>query len=265
VAYYFIGMFFNLALPTSVGGDVVRAWYLASRSGVSGQRLGAFLSVLADRVNGLVVLVFLAGVAYICCPLALPTWIGGCVVGAEVATMVGLVVFLVLIRRSGCSRSPLPPRTSGLGRLMDGASVYRNYPGVLTGATILSLGVQAANVVLYWLVGRALGLGVPLSYYGILMPLVTLLTLVPISLNGMGLREVGTVLLLGPLGVRAETAVTLSLLTFAVYTTASLGGAGFYLFGQFPRFQMGKEERGDAEPVRGDPDQGRARQPASAA
>ena len=60
VGYYFIGMFFNLALPTSVGGDVVRVWYLAGHDGAgpaSGRRLAALVSVLADRVNGVVVLV----------------------------------------------------------------------------------------------------------------------------------------------------------------------------------------------------------------
>ena len=52
VAYYFIGMLFNLVLPTSVGGDVVRAWYLAAQEGSPpprGRRLEAFLSVFAER------------------------------------------------------------------------------------------------------------------------------------------------------------------------------------------------------------------------
>src|SRR5205085_8235708 len=49
--FYFIGMYFNLMLPTSVGGDVVRAWYL---DGQSGQRLPALASVVLDRLNGLV-------------------------------------------------------------------------------------------------------------------------------------------------------------------------------------------------------------------
>src|SRR5437870_4481455 len=57
LGYYFVGMFFNLVLPTSVGGDVVRAWYL---DGHSGRRLPAFVSVFADRVSGLLVLLVLA-------------------------------------------------------------------------------------------------------------------------------------------------------------------------------------------------------------
>ena len=54
---YFVGMFFNLLLPTSVGGDVVRAWYLDNRPG---RRLPAMLSVLVDRASGLMLLILIA-------------------------------------------------------------------------------------------------------------------------------------------------------------------------------------------------------------
>src|SRR5207247_756457 len=50
---YFVGMFFNLFLPTSVGGDAVRAIYLANGKG---KRMAALLSVVLDRVSGLLVL-----------------------------------------------------------------------------------------------------------------------------------------------------------------------------------------------------------------
>src|SRR5262249_1186810 len=125
----------------------------------------------------------------------------------------------------------------------------------------LSVLVQSANVVLVWLVGRALGAEVPASYYWILVPVVTLLTLLPISLNGMGVREWGTVLMLAPLGVSEATALTLAFLWFATFSVVSLGGAIFYLWGRFPRFEV----RPDDEPVRGDPDQGREGQPRAAA
>ena len=104
--------------------------------------------------------------------------------------------------------------------------------------------VQVANVVLVWLVGEALGLPVPPLYYGVFVPLVSLLTLLPVSVNGMGLREAGTVLLLAPLGVGRAEAVALSLLTFAVLTAASLAGLGFYLFGHFPRPRLRIADRG---------------------
>jgi hypothetical protein len=133
--------------------------------------------------------------------------------------------------------------------------------------------VQVANVLLAWLIGRGLGLSVPLAYYGILTSVVAVLTLLPVSVNGMGLREWGTALLLAPLGVSAAQAVTLSLLIFAVQAAASLGGCVFYLFGRFPRFEAAPaaaapaavEVRPHVYTVSGHSDQGRARQPSTAA
>jgi glycosyltransferase 2 family protein len=142
---------------------------------------------------------------------------------------------------------------------------------VMAWVTALSLVVQAANVAVVWLVGEALGLPVPPLFYGVMVPLVTLLTLLPVSVNGMGLREVGTVALLAPLGIDAASAVTLSLLVFAVMSAASLSGLGFYLFGHFPRFQAPGAGGGPSEvpehdaSVGGHPGQGRTRQPSAAA
>ena len=60
VSAYFVGMFFNLLLPTSVGGDAVRAVYLNAKSG---RHVAAVLSVLLDRLSGLLVLLAVACVA----------------------------------------------------------------------------------------------------------------------------------------------------------------------------------------------------------
>jgi uncharacterized membrane protein YbhN (UPF0104 family) len=271
LAPYFIGMFFNLVLPTSVGGDAVRAWYLArtvkARSVSEGQSLAnasgfdrwaAFLSVLADRVNGLAVLIAVACVAALCCPTPLPGWIVAIVAAIGAACLLGLAALPLLpwLRK----RLKAYPR---LTSLLDGADLCLRDRRGLVGVTLLSLVVQLANGVLAWLVGEGLGLQVPPLYYGVLIPLVSLLTLLPISLNGMGLREAGTVLLLAPLKVSSASAVTLSLLLFAVYTVASLLGGLVYLFGRSPRFSM--EASGHADPVGGDSDQGRMRKPSAAA
>ena len=57
-------------------------------------------------------------------------------------------------------------------------------PGLFLGSTALSLGVQSANVVLVWLIGVAIGAEVPAGYYWILVPMVSLLTMLPVSING---------------------------------------------------------------------------------
>ncbi len=279
LSHYFVGMFFNLVLPTSVGGDVVRAWYLVQqgrgardegpvkneeknsfspRAPRPSPLFAAFLSVLADRLNGLAVLIAVACVAALCCPTPLPGWILGIVAGMAAACLLGLAVLPLLpwLRR----RMPLPRR---LTPLLDGAELCLRDKSGLVGVTLLSLVVQLANVVLAWLVGVGLGLQVPPLYYGVLIPLVSILTLLPISLNGMGLREAGTVLLLAPLNVSSASAVTLSLLLFAVYAAASLLGGVVYLLGRSPRFSM--EASGHADSVGGDSDQGRMREPPAAA
>ena len=140
-------------------------------------------------------------------------------------------------------------------------SVYLRRPALLGGTMLLSALVQAANVILVWLVGLAIDAPVPAAYFGIAVPMVTLLTLLPVSLNGMGLREGGLVLFLQPLGVPAGTALSLAFLWFLVFTAVSLMGGGVYLFGRFPR----PEVQTDHGPVRSNSDQGRAGQYCAAA
>ncbi len=96
----------------------------------------------------------------------------------------------------------------------------------------LSLLVQAGNVLVVWLIGQAIHAPVPAAYYWVMVPMVSLLTLLPISVNGMGVREEATILFLAPLGVAAGTALTLSVLWFAVSATVSLVGGAVYLLGQ---------------------------------
>lgn len=273
VGMYHIGMFFNLVLPTSVGGDVVRAYYLAGvqHDAAGGRRTHAVLSVFLDRLNGLVLLVALAGFAAMFSPVVLPSWVY-VAVGVAVAGLVGGVVFLfaggvvlqtVLRRYPGLLRSKY---VAVLGRLLLAAQIYRRHPGTLLAASALSLVVQALNVVLVWCIGVGLGLDVPLVCYGVVVPLTALLTLLPLSVNGIGLREAGFAVLLAPLGVAAAPAATLGLLQFLATVACSLVGLGFYLFGRYPRYRpQSSEEAGDDRTVRRDPDQGREGQPRAAA
>jgi uncharacterized membrane protein YbhN (UPF0104 family) len=250
VRFYFVGMYFNLFLPTSVGGDVIRAWYL---DGGSGRRLAAFLGVFVDRFSGLLVLLALACLATAFCPAMVPAWVPASVWATGACAAVCLAVLPLLARLTGRFERPR--------RLLAGAGSYLGRPRLLVSTTALSLVVQAANVVVVWLVGLALAAPIPAGYYWVLVPMVTLMTLFPISLNGMGVREGGMALFLAPLGVPEATAVSLAFLWFLVFTAASLCGAGVYLFGSLPRPQ-GATHDGS---VSGDPGQGRAGQPKAAA
>ena len=254
--FYFIGMYFNLMLPTSVGGDVVRACYL---DGKSGKRVSAFASVLLDRLNGLMVLVGLAFVAVLLSPLDLPAWItisvwviAGCTLGG----LASLQIVARLGRLKGTTREQLSTAVRLLG-----------VPRILACTLLLSLLVQAANVVIVWLVGQAIHAPIPATYYWVMVPMVSLLTLLPVSINGMGVREGATTLFLAPLGVEQGTAFTLAFLWFAVYATVSLLGGLVYIFGRFSIPETPAEQPGEVicGSVGSDSDEGRTGQHQKAA
>jgi uncharacterized membrane protein YbhN (UPF0104 family) len=301
LSFYFIGMFFNLLLPTSVGGDVVRALSLAAQQKDRHRQDGRYpavrvalaeaaLSVFADRASGLAVLVALACIAGLLAPV-LPGWMALVLLALGVGMVLGLVALPVLPL---LGRLPFVGRR--LGQLVDAGRVYLHRPKLLVSATLLSVLVQLASVVIVWLISEGLGLGVPVAYMAIVVPLVTLLTLLPISVSGVGLRELGMVVLLAPVGVGRAESVTLSLLSFAANAAVSLLGLGLYLFGRSPRWRemnmppaeqprrdppgakaaqrpVGRaqgcgakeKEQGDAKPVGGGADQGRERQSPTAA
>lgn len=254
IAYYLIGMYFNLSLPTSVGGDVVRVWYL---NGESGRKWAALASVFLERLNGLLVLISVACVGVLIAPMPLPVWIQASVWSVAGCALVGV---LALPFARHLQFLPLHRRQQ-VETLLQLARV----PRVVAGATFLSLLVQVFGVLSLWCVGMALGMEIPVAYYFILGPMVSLLTLLPISFNGMGLRELGMVVFLAPLEVSEPTATTLALLWFASTAAVSLLGGLVYLLGAYPKANSQTEGTDEHGPVDRDTDQGREREHPKAA
>jgi uncharacterized membrane protein YbhN (UPF0104 family) len=254
-AYYFIGMWFNLSLPTSVGGDVVRVWYL---DGKSGRKLAALASIALERLNGLLVLFAVACVGVLLSPIALEWWIHACVWSVAAGAVLGMASLPIVQR---WQRLPAQRREQ-LRTILE----LLRYPRVLTEATFMSIVVQGLGVVALWFIGLALELEIPFAYYCILGPMVSLLTLLPISVNGMGVRELGTVVFLAPLGVHEDSAKTLAFLWFMAQVAISLLGGLVYLFGAYPKAQTDAANEGAPDgPVDRDSDQGREGQHQKAA
>jgi uncharacterized protein (TIRG00374 family) len=260
VGYYFVGMFFNLLLPTSVGGDAIRAVYL---NNASGRPVAAVLSVLLDRLSGLLVLLGVACVATLVCPVPLPAWVQLAVAAAALAAMFGLslspwmtgVVARLDVTGDGLRHRVLAKLSRLAESTRDALAVYRRAPRLILSSTALSALVQASSVLQVGLLGLAVGLDVPWAVYGVAAPMVALLTLLPISLNGMGVREVGMALFLAPAGVPREQAVIVAFLWFLTQTAAGLLGSGVYLAGRSARSEVRHDDA-----VGHHPDQGRAGQ-----
>ena len=257
-SYYFVGTYFNLMLPTSVGGDVVRVLHL---DGKSGRKWAAFASVFLERLNGLLVLIALACVGILMAPADLPWWIPASVWGIAGCAALGMAS-IPLVKNW---RLLPEARRQQLQLAWD----LLRAPKLLTETTIMSVLVQLAGVAILCCISVGLGLNVPFAYYCVLGPMVSLLTLLPVSVNGMGFREGGTVLFLAPLGVDDATALTLAFLWFAVNVAVQLTRRRLVSTSSGPTRRGASEVVTEGTNDHGlndrNPDQGREGQPAQAA
>ena len=232
VRYYLIGMFFNLFAPGTVGGDVSRVYYLvrdenARSRGHSVTTMHAAMSVLVDRAIGMVVLVWLGAGALLLFPhYAVPH-------SARLATF---LVALGLL--GGTLITPLLRRllpTDGhqlIVKLRLAFSAYHKHWRALVNAGVLSLAIHLIQAWMHVVMGQALDLNIPFSFALIVYPLVGTFAAIPISLNGLGLREGGYVVLLSVIGIGTEKGIAFGILLFLVVACDSLIGGVLYLFQQ---------------------------------
>jgi uncharacterized protein (TIRG00374 family) len=223
---YFVALFAGQFLPAAIGGDAVRAVELGRRTHDAPE---AVASVLIDRLVGLVSLVVLAIAAVV---------IGGGsarrpgVIAAEAAFGAAAAVALALLfssRLRGVVARTLEPRSDGRRlaageRFYDALHTYRGHKGTLALVGVLALVVQLARVGVIGLLTRALGLDVPASVILLTGPVVFAALVLPVSLNGIGVREGVFVYFLHGYAARPQ-AVALGLAFYAVGTITALGGA----------------------------------------
>ncbi len=222
---YFEGMFFSLCLPSSIGGDVVKALRLG---GDGRGRILAGCTVLADRLAGLVavVLIGLTALAQRTYSLS-PVQTGLVAIALSAMALAATRIGFAVLHWPGNRIADDHPLTHFLQRLLP----YHRHPYVFWTAIGWSAIVQGLNVVTVMVLGDALGLELPLVAYCIAVPVVALLTVLPISLNGVGVREGGLVWILSTYGVSEAHGVALGLLWLSVSVVTGLIGGLVYLFG----------------------------------
>jgi len=230
-AYYHIGLFFNNFLPANIGGDIARVAD-SSRHGAS---TGAAVSaVLMDRLIGTVAL---AGLALVTTFAAVDRFH----LAVAYLCLVAFFVLSVLVLWGLFHPASLPALERvltrvGLGRLgphLDDLAArieaYRGARFLLARMLVVATGTQLMRIAVHALVARALGLHVPLQYFLLFVPLLAVIVSLPISLNGLGVREGVGVLLFGLIGVDRARAFSLQFLTYVVAVAVSLLGGLAYL------------------------------------
>jgi len=217
---YLVGLFFNNFLPSNIGGDVVRVHDVARRTG-DASRVAA--SVLAERL--------LAGVA-----LAL-TAAGALLFGAQYTAQVGPSIGIALLFFTGLISLVLSPavrrwlegvlpagRAKVLARIAD--QMNEAFRDRITVAKVVALSFvfQATVVLVAWAGFAAIGVPVSLGACFLFIPIISAIQLVPISLNGLGVREGAYVVFFGSIGVSSIQAAAASLLFGFLVAGVSLAG-----------------------------------------
>ena len=228
-----IGTFSNTFLPTSIGGDAARAWavrppghgLLASLTTVVVDRLLALLGMMAVAWGGFAV--DTDGVP-VRASLLLAWITAGAIAG------VGIVVAAHRTRALHWLAARLPTHVEDLAaRIGTALGVYRRRPRVLGLSFVLSIAMQLLLVGNVYLMARAISVDLPFAVVAVVLALVVLITLLPISIAGLGVREGAFVVLLAPLGISATDATLLSVLVTSVLTLVSLPCAlAFFLPGR---------------------------------
>jgi uncharacterized protein (TIRG00374 family) len=225
----FMSTFINNFFIGTLGGDAYRAYHAKDYSRSSG---GAASAVVMERVTGLLsalLLVFVTG-----------TFLSYGFVTRELLLVVSLVGVagvgaLIVLARLGARASRIPG-LGKLGRLTDlieemstSLMAYRNHRGVLAFAVALSIVFHALQAVTLLLFAVAVGLSVPFLAILFISPLTGILVVLPISMNGIGVKEGSLVFFLERIGAAGPQALLVALLSRLGNITISLIGGIFFV------------------------------------
>jgi uncharacterized protein (TIRG00374 family) len=242
-AYYHVGLFFNNFLPANIGGDIARTMD-AARHG-SG-RAAALSAVVMDRLLGTLAL---AGIALV---TTLPA-IDHYRLGIVYLSLVGFFTASVVATWVVLHPSVLPALARLLGRVglerlaqpvavvVEQLGAFRGRTRLLVSTLALAIVVQLSRIGVHVAVARALDLQVPLPYFLLFVPLLAVIVSLPISFNGIGVRESAGVVLFGLVGLGQAAAFSLQFTTYLVAVAVSLLGGVVFLV-RLPRRRAERRE-----------------------
>ena len=198
---YLLGMFYNLFLPGGIGGDAYKGYLIQNRFKPGTKRVVSAL--LLDRLSGLLVLFVLACIlGYFISPTPWGNWSWT----LPIAALLALVIFWWINR-----------------------TYFNSLYDIFWPALFYSLGVQLVQLACVWCILQAFDIQMHRLAYLFIFLVSSIVAVLPITIGGIGSREV--VFLYGALwlGLKEDTSVTISLIFFAITAMVSLFGGWFHL------------------------------------
>lgn len=237
VSINFIGCFFNLFLPSSFGGDMARAAYL-KKSNVSWKDSAS--SVFLDRFLGLLSLLFLAFFSLMVKIFAEKqdnTLAGMYMIIGVVTVLLG---WLLLINLHRIIRKLFSVRNEFLQKYLTKYETFSqslnllNYSGkVIMAGFLISVSGNIMTITAVHLIMLAMGLKIGILPMLIVFPLVTLVSMIPVSIGGIGLREGAFVFFLSGYSVTSVDAVAVSVLYYSTIVFLGIIGGIIFSFSKY--------------------------------
>ncbi len=215
---YMVGAFFNIFLPGTVGGDVVKAYYLYKGTQKRGDSL---VSVFMERYMGMLALISIASVA---------TLIGFQHVKDTFALKFFIIIVTIFI--AGTIFVSFFPYEIFYKKLKDVRASIKYFifqKDIFLKTLFLSLTIQGIGIFVVFLLSKSINIDIAISYHFIFIPIITVISMIPISFSGVGLREYSFLHFYSIAGLTEEKAVTLSLLWFIIMIITGLIGFLFYI------------------------------------
>lgn len=227
---YLMGAGVGLFLPTSVGGDAFRA---AAAARLTGRPAATVSSVLLDRMSGVLALLIYAAIGWIATPATVERLLGGARWSGPSPL---LLLALGTLAAAGLIAVIARSRVERVRRIRDevveGIRPLLRQPTRLAAILGLALVVQALMLLLWLVLATGLALPIPAETLLVGVPIVTLATLLPLTIAGLGVREGVWLFLLRASGISATAIVSFSLLYFLVTLLAgTIGGLVFVKWG----------------------------------
>jgi uncharacterized protein (TIRG00374 family) len=228
---YFAGMFLNVFLPGALGGDVYRIYRLGRQTGDAEASL---VSVFLERFTGLGALTLLALLGLPVSFGLLGSWDIQLLFMACLAVLVAGVLLmanrtLFSLAEPWLCRLCLSGLVARLARIQDLLRVFTRRRWALFQSVGISLGLQLAIVTYHYLIARQLHIAISFLEMLVFIPIVAVITLLPVSLGGLGVKEGLWVLLFSRSGLTVEQALLLSVTLTGLSWLLALPGGGVLL------------------------------------
>jgi len=238
------GVFFSIFLPSTIGGDLVRT---ADLSGHTKKTKEVIATVFLDRLSGYTGLVFVILPALF---LGRNLVLDKVVFTSVFAIIILLIVILLVLFNNFIYHKITKFLTApGAGKIKEKIKdmhqeihVFRNHKKMIIYNLALSFLIQLIAPVSIYFIGLSLGIKIDLMYFFIFIPIIGAITLLPIAIGGLGLREGLFVVYFAKAGVIRQLALVMSLLSFSfVVFYAAIGGLIYVLTVHHRRVQSNKQ------------------------